>query len=1229
MGRREGPLDPDAGPVQAFAADLRELRQKAGGVTYRAMARQVGYAVTTLARAASGEHFPTLPVTVAYVTACGGDVAEWRQRWHHVADELAAQPSGEDEAVSPYQGLARFEAEDRHRFFGRERLTEDLARLVHEHRFVTVFGPSGSGKSSLLRAGLVPRLQQPGEAGPQVAALRILTPGDRPLHRHEHALSAAPGPGETWLLVDQFEEVFTLCRADSERDAFIDRLLRAQQTGDGLRVVLGVRADFYGRCLQHRGLAAAISGASLPVVPMSPAELREAIVRPAAAEGLIVERALTSRLVEETMDEPGGLPLMSHALVETWRRRKGRALTMDAYEASGGVAGAIARTAEDLCSRLTPDQIELARRILLRLISPGYGTPDTRRPAPRGELDTGDASGTAQVLDRLVKARLVTLEENTVELAHEAVITGWPRLRAWIEESRERLRVHRQLTEAAAVWDELGRDAGALYRGIRLAVAEEHFADAPQELTELESAFLQAGVLARDQERLASARAARRLRRFTAALSVLLVLTLVAGLVAWQQSRSSDRERDRALSAQRVALSRQLAAQSTALRGSDPDLAALLAVQAYRTEPTPEAISGLYAAAGHPLRNRITGYPKPVDAVAFSPDGRTLVTGSDDNVVRLRDVATGKLRATLTGHTDEVSAVEYSPDGRTLASSSDDKTVRLWDPATGRPRAVLTGHRGGVYTLAFSRDGRTLATGSRDGTVRLWDVTARRTRAIAKGHTGIVAAVAFSPDGRTLATGGWDRTARLWDTATGRRRATLTGHTNTVGAVTFSPDGRTLATGGYDETVRLWDPATHRRRTTLTGYSKGVVVLRYSPDGRTLAIAHYATVRLRDVATGTTRTLGGHTGTVFAMAFSPDGRTLATGSVDKTVRLWDATSGTARATLTGHTGEVVTAAYAPDGRTLVTGGWDRTVRLWDAATGKSRATLTKHAGSVYAVAVSPDSRTLASGGHEGELHLWDLRTGRHRRTVSAGRRGDLYMMAFSPDGHTLAGAGKDLAVRLWDVATGRVRAKLTGHTQPVAAVAYSPDGRTLATGSTDGTVRLWDTATGRTRATLKRHTNTVAALAFSPDGRVLASGSWDRTVQLWDTATGRARSTLTGHTDDVQAAAFSPDGRTLATGGTDRTVRLWDTATGTTRTTFTGHTNTVAALGFAPDGRTLAAADYAKTVRLWNIDLPTPAEAADKVCRALHRDLTPLERSTYLAEGSDTAVCSDGRAGRS
>ncbi|WP_405837380.1 helix-turn-helix domain-containing protein [Streptomyces sp. NBC_01518] len=1224
MGRPESPLDPETGPVQRLAYELRQLRREAGGITYRAMADRVEFSAATLSESAAGERLPSLAVVLAYVRACGADPGEWERRWRHAAEEEAGRPAEDEEgATPPYRGLSRYEPGDSGRFFGRDQLVADLAELALDNRFVAVVGTSGSGKSSLLRAGLVPALRGDAWPGARPTAVRILTPGEHPARTHARALTPAEGTaagtegGETWVIVDQFEEMFTLCRDPAERTRFLDRLLAGSRPAGGLRVVIAVRADLYGRLGEHRGLAAALHGASLLVAPMTPDELREAIAKPATADGLSVERALADRIVADVTDQPGGLPLMSHALLETWRRRRGRTLTLKGYEAAGGVRGAITQTAEDLYGSLSPQEATIARQVMLRLIAPGEDSDDTSRPAHRAELD--GAGDTAVVLDRLARARLITLDDDTVGLAHEALITAWPRLREWIDRDRESLRRRRLLTEAATAWEQLDRDTGALYRGARLTAAEEAFAGSrsTDQLTSLEGEFLAASVRARDAEERVAARATRRLRSLIAALAALLVVAVIAAGLAFDQ-------RQGAVTAQHTALSRQLAAQSAALLDTDPDLASLLAVQAYRTSPSTEAVTSLYTAAALPLRHRLTVGAK-VRAVAFSPDGRTLATASADEAIRLWDTATGTLRVTLAGHTGPVRSVAFSPDGRTLADGGE-HGLELWDVATGTARGRLTAH-GQVVAVAFSPDGRTIAAAA-GKKVSLWDVASRKTRATLKGHAATVWSVAFSPDGRLLATGSDDGTTRLWDAATGKPRAVLHGNGAQVYSLAFSPDGQTLA-GVVGYTVRTWQVRSAllphggngTGRVLLSDHPGVEWSLAFSPDGRTLATTGYdKTLRLTNLATDETRFITtGHAEGVNAVAFSPDGRTLATGSDDRTARLWQLDTGKARTTFSSPPGSILSAALSPDGRTLATGGLDGKVRLRNTASGTLRATLTGRTGQMAQVAFSPDGRTVAAGDVGGTVRLWGVRTLTSRLALPYNRAG-VESVLFTPDGRSLISRYADGKLRQWNTTTGKARALTTGHTAAVWSVAVSPDGRTLATGGYDRTIELQDLATGTTLATLSGHTSGVRALAFSPDGQTLASGGADHTVRLWDAATGKQQAVLSGHGDEVRAVAFSADGRTVASGSDDGTARLWDVATGRLRAALTGHVGPVTSVAFTSDDRTLATRADDGTARLWSLTLLDPEQATAKICAAVHRDLTPLERATYLG-GHRDATC--------
>lgn len=1216
-------MDPAASPVQRFAFELRELRAEAGGITYRSLARRAGYSVTTLSQAAAGERLPTLPVALAYAGACGGDLTEWEARWKEAVAESTGDGAPDVGSLPPYRGLARFETGDSDLFFGRERLTADLVDLLRRQRFAALFGPSGSGKSSLLRAGLIPVLRSAQERDVRPAAIRILTPGERPAHNHAPLFKPAPGVSgdgaDTVVIVDQFEEVFTLCHDREERARFIDLLLTARRPESRLRVLLAVRGDFYGRCAEHRELADALRGANLLAGAMSQAELRDVVVKPATAAGLSVERTLTARLVDEVTSAPGGLPLLSHALLETWRRRRGKTLTVAGYEAAGRLEGAIAQTAEEVYGRFTEDQATVARRVLLRIVAPGDGTPDTRRPIDRSELPGSGRDDIAQVAEALAGARLLTLDGDRVELAHESLITAWPRLRGWIEEDRERLRVHRNLTEAAHAWQNLGRETGALYRGSRLVAAQEHFGGAPREdLTDLETAFLDAS---REHEQ----RGRRRYHVVLTTVTAALCLALVATGLAWGQ-------RQIAVTAQRLAESRQLAAQSSALLDSDPDLAALLAVHAYRTSPTREATAALYSAAALPLRKRLITGTKAVDTLALSPDGRTLATHSRDGGVRVWDLPAGQLRHSFTAHgASEVAA--FGPDGRVLAVATE-ATISMWDAATGRKLGTLRVPDGSVRAMALSPDGRTLAAAS-PAAVRVWDVATGRTRHSFTDHPD-PQAVAFGPDGRTIAAAGVSGLVRVWDVATGHTRSV---HDGTVkgAAVAISPDGRTYVTVRTDGSVQLREVATGTIRRTINDSAVSSRQAAFAPDGRTLALPGSGdTVRLWDTATGTplTTLTAGHLGRgILRVALGADGRTVVTSSnLDPTVRVHSLSTDRPRVTLPGSPGTSITGlAFSPDSRTVTTVSHRppgrETVQLWNPETGDREATLALETDSTRqgeqlpvtisrsaAVGFDPNGRALAARvGKNGKIEVRDVATGRlsQSRTV-----GNFDTMLFSPDGTRLALVSQGGSLRIWHLSTGTLHTLRTGYKQPLRAVAFAPDGHTLAVVviENDGDqVTLLDATTGGTQHTIEPKARSPLSLAFSPDGHTLATVS-NRSVQTWDTRTGKLQDSFSAG-EAVAALAFGPDGRTLAL-STAKGVRLWDLATNQSRVTLP--TRSTTGVAFSPDGRTLAGAT-GSSVTLWNVDLPDPARAIRSVCKAVGATLTPLEQSRFLhGQSADT-----------
>ncbi|MFC3453848.1 helix-turn-helix domain-containing protein [Amycolatopsis speibonae] len=1254
-------MDPGDDPLLEFAADLRRLREKAGNPTYRELGRRAHYSAGTLSEAAGGKKMPSLAVTLAYVRACEGPEAEWEARWHDVTertrtgvgDSPVAPLNGES---APYIGLTAFGADDASRFFGRERLVEKLVTRLSGQRFLAVLGASGSGKSSLLRAGLLP-------VAAEKSVTLLMTPGSRPLQecavQFGAALGLAPGgllaeftehprnlglaarqlvadrEGDVVLVVDQFEEVFTLCQDVEERAAFLSALVTATAEPESrTRVVLGIRTDFYTHCARHPELVEAMQDAQILVGPMSTEELRQAISRPAIDAGYRVENALVSRLVADATGQPGVLPLLSHALLETWRRRHGNTLTLTGYESTGGIERSVAQSSEHTFTALSDHQQRLANQIFLRMTALGEGTEDTKRRIRRDEVDADDPD-VAVVLDRLASSRLVTLDDNGIEIAHEALIRGWPRLREWLAEDREGLRVHRQLTEATEAWESVGRDDGWLYRGARLSIAVEWAGEHDSALSQRERRFLDASVAIENHEQAVARRRTRRLRQLVALLAVLLVLATAAMVYAVRAEQTATGQRN-------SALAQKVAGQAVAMRATNPGLAAQLALAAYRVDPGTQTRSSVLGMVASPYSTRVAGHANRVNSAALRGDGRVMVTGSWDQTAKLWDVKDPYRPtelATLSGHTENVNSVAFSADGGAVATAGWDKTARLWnvaDPAKPGPGVVVGEHPSRVNAVAFSPKAPVLATSDGDGTIRLFDVRdlAKPTLvATLTGHTGNVNGLAYAPDGRTLASAGADKTARLWDVAEplkARPLGVVAGHTAGVHAAAFSPDGKTLATASIDQTARLWDiadPMAPAPLATMPAHKTIVRSVAFSPDGTTLATTGFdRNARLWDITEPKKPReklpLTGHTAAVVWAVFSPDGRTLVTASDDQTVRLWEVPG----PVISGAARSACRAVFSSDGKLLATGSQDGVVRLNDARDPRNPRELGRITGfgnGVCGLAFSPDGRTLAAGSWDHTMRLIDVTDPGKPVDLGVFSRPpeEIDAVAFSPDGRTLATAGTGHTVKLWDVADPRKPvelATLTGHEDDVHSLAFAPDGRTLLTGGWDHTARLWDVSMAKTPkqlSVLKGHTDTVFSVAFSPDGKLAATGGADRTARIWDVsdpAAPRETALATGHTDIVISVAFSGDGKTFATGSYDRTVRLWDVADpGSVResATLAEDVDRVNAVAFAPDGHTLAGSVADGSVRLWE----TSAErAAERVCATVYPRITAAEWEQHL-----------------
>ncbi len=1150
--------------------------------------------------------------------------------------------------LCPYKGLLAFQPEDDDVYFGRDDLIAAvLARLV-ESRLLVVVGASGSGKSSLVRAGVVGALHRGALPGSAAWRVDIVTPGESPLAR----LGGSLDGGGRVLVIDQMEELFTLCRDAEERERFVAAVLGGVDREEGrLLVVAALRADFYGHCASVAGFAPVLSDATLLLGPMDDDALAQAIEGPAEVAGLRLEPGLVEVVLRDLAREPGSLPLLSHALLETWRRRSGRTLTVAGYEDSGGVRGAIARTAETVWNdELTPSQRPVVRRTFLRLTELGEGTEDTRRRVSRTELVSGaDVEATDDVVAALADARLVTVDDGTVEVAHEALIREWPRLRRWLDEDRDALRIHRHLTHAAADWNGLGRDAAELYRGPRLAAVREWLArEDDAALNDLEADFLRASSALEDEQRRAAEeryrareRANRRLRRMLVGTAIALVVAIVAVIVAAGQRERAD---DQARSARAATVSAEvdrIVAEVPTLVGRDRTLAALLAAEAVRLRPDPATrgalLETLIAAPGW-RGTRYGGQEGYAWAAPFPDRRRAAIAGREG--VDVWDLATGRRTAGVS--VPGAAGVAVRPDGGQVAVGNGDGRVTFLDPDRLEPggQALDVGQR--VADLAYRPDGSVVAVavGRVEGTdpvnpgstPRLWDVASGRpVGAPLDGHSGTSNTVAFSPAGGLVATGGNDGLVVLHDAGTGALVATLPALDGPIYGLAFSPDGGLLVATGVHGTGRVFDVATRRPRgAPLTGMGE-LPGAAFAADGRRF-VTTGETTQLWDA--GTVQRVGdgidAQHGPPKAL-FDASGRLVLTG-FDGTVTSWepDGVPTIARAVPGVPPGG---GTFSPDGSLLAVPGHDDTVVLLRTEGVEVVATLS--AGppgqrplvlGATAAAFSSDGRTVAVGHRTGAVQTYDTATGRARDApLDSGLPGGVASLTFTPDDRRIVAtstAEADNGVRILDPAERTVEAIEPPFPYALSA-SFSPDGGQLVLTSGAGGAAAYPVTRGSTIGKGERLEELGAqaeTAAFSPDGALLAIGTQNGKVQLYDRKTLRPRGGPVAVSNGILATlAFDGDGGLLAVQDDSLAIHLVDVEAGAPiGEPFAGNAGGFGVVDFSPDGRTMVAPGPAGTT-IWDLD---PAGWRRAACDLAGRDLSGAEWDRYLgATDEDRRPC--------
>ncbi|KIK13712.1 hypothetical protein PISMIDRAFT_118339 [Pisolithus microcarpus 441] len=620
------------------------------------------------------------------------------------------------------------------------------------------------------------------------------------------------------------------------------------------------------------------------------------------------------------------------------------------------------------------------------------------------------------------------------------------------------------------------------------------------------------------------------------------------------------------------------------------------------------------------------GHTDGVFSVAFSSDGKKIVSGSWDKTVRVWDAERGvKIGSHLEGHTDGVNSVAVSHDGKRIASGSVDKTIRVWDAERGvQIGSYLQGHTDRVISVAFSPSGKRIVSGSWDKTVRVWDAEGGvQIGSHLEGHTDRVDSVAFSPDGKRIVSGSKDKTVRTWDAETGAQIGShLEGHTDGVNSVAFSPDGKRIVSGSVDKTVRVWDAERGVQiGSNFMGHTDRIISVAFSPDGKRVVSGSVdKTVRVWDAERGIQigSHFEGHPNVVISVAFSPDGKRIVSGSWDKTVRVWDAERAVQMGNHhEGHTDGINSVAVTSDGKKIVSGSWDRTVRVWDAKKGVQIGNhLEGHKDGVISVAFSPDGKRITSGSWDKTVRVWDAERGVQIGSHLGGHVDAVNSVAFSPDGTKVVSGSVDKTVRVWDAQRGvQIGSCLEGHTDGINSVAFSPDSKRIVSGSVDKTVRVWDAETGvQIGNLLGGHTDQVYSVAFSPDGKRIVSGSWDRTLQVWDSERGiKIGSHLEGHTDRVYSVAFSPDGKRIVSGSKDKTVRVWDVEREVCISHLEGHTDGVISAAFSPDGKNIVSGSWDKTMRVWD------ANAYDDIINTNVQSQSPASNLSHALVPLDKA----------
>lgn len=1174
------------------------------------------------------------------------------------------------ETKNPYKGLRAFQQADASDFFGRtsmiERVLDRLQEPVVENNFLAVIGPSGSGKSSLVKAGVLPSLRGGGVPGSERWYYAEMVPGEIPIEELASALlsvSSSPLPGledtlrenadglalgvhealptrdnKLLLMIDQFEELFTQVELESDRQQFLDLILNAVNAEDSPVIIIAtLRADFYDRPLLYPGFGELIRARTELVLPLNDEEIAETISGPAYRVGAVLEDGLIETIIEDVREQPGALPLLQYALTELFERREGALLTNAAYSDIGGTLGALAKRAEEVYRRFKESAQDMSRQMFLRLVTLGEGQEDTRRRILQSELLTlGDREVVEEVIDRFGRYRLLTFDRDdatrsaTIEVAHEALIRQWERLREWLTESRQDVRLERELLNAATEWESAENDPSYLMQGNRLLSFEEWAETSTLQLNELEKRYMAASLTARDEreakerqrqerERELERQKARNMRIAAGIFAAAAVVAVILSLFAFDQSnkaneqreiaevervRADDQraiaetERERAEDAQHIAeinerknLSLALAANArAAFSEHDPALALPVAIEARKVFDPPEAevmrILGLTAYAPG-SRFRFEHSAKSTLTVESSSDGATGAYAGSDGVIRLVSTSSGELLREIDAGSP-VTGLSISSDDLLIAASLADQSVGVWELESGAERYRLQGHEALVTDVEFSPDDLILASSSADTTVRLWDVNTGQLLHTLEKHIDYVIKLSFRADGALLA--------------------------SASSAIGVAESDRTP----QHNTIQVWDIATGENVLTIPpdgiGYIRDV---EFSPDGSIIAGTTWSaalggTARLYDSETGAELLrLYAHQDVMPDIEFAPEGPFLATASNDASVKIWDIERGVLMTSFVGFAERVHDIDFLPNGEYMLIGlgnagnfpdgsdnPADGAALLWDLRNRAQTQVYAQHTDLVRAVDISPDGSLVASGSGPLALpadpadadvtaRIWDAETGEQIQ-VLRGHTDMVDSVRFTLDGRYLLSASRDGTIRRWHLDSGETINTYVIRDALINMIDVLPNGVQFVSASSDSVIRLWDIESGEVLREYLGHEAPVNGINVSADGKLMVSaagsfGGDDPTIRLWDVESGELIRMFEGHTWLTNYAVISPNQEFIVSTSWDRTVRMWDIETGEEIRQFIGHTNFTFGIDISSDSQLLFTTASDATVRIWNI----------------------------------------------